>query len=483
MIFGDGPWLALDWLALIEQELLLFAGFFFLLGALDELVVDILWLWHRFVGRSRTLTMQVNDLSHYKLSGRAAVFIAAWQEAEVIGSTISHALRAWNQRDLRIYVGCYCNDPATLEAALAGAGGDPRVRVVVHDKPGPTTKADCLNRLYSAMTRDEIRTGVRTRMVVLHDAEDMVDPAELALHDRAVERAHFVQLPVLPEPHKNSRWIGNHYCEEFAESHGKAMVVREALGAGLPAAGVGCAFERDMLGQMARQSSDGYPFSVKSLTEDYEMGLMVSAAGGRSRFLRVRGEDGRLVATRAYFPSTIETAVRQKARWVHGIAFQGWDQMGWSGSIAERWMRLRDRRGPLAALVLAAGYLLLFLVACSIVATQLGLARGWEPGPFLQFLVAANLVSFLWRAGFRFAFTAREYGWAEGLRAIARIPVSNIISIMAGRRAIFAYFRSLAGKQTVWDKTTHEQHPTTIMPPVSEAKAVEPTVAALKVVP
>jgi adsorption protein B len=49
-------------------------------------------------------------------------------------------------------------------------------------------------------------------------------------------------------------------------------------------------------------------------------------------------------------------AVRQKTRWMHGIAYQGWDRLGWSGRLGERWMRLRDRSGPLTALVLAAAF-------------------------------------------------------------------------------------------------------------------------------
>ena len=53
-----------------------------------------------------------------------------------------------------------------------------------------------------------------------------------------------------------------------------------------------------------------------------------------------------------------------------GIALAGWDRLGWSGGLAERWMRLRDRRALLAALVLAAAYVALvgwgvWLVACA----------------------------------------------------------------------------------------------------------------------
>ena len=47
------------------------------------------------------------------------------------------------------------------------------------------------------------------------------------------------------------------------------------------------------------QGGDGLPFADDSLTEDYELGLAIAAAGGRCRFIRARGGDGRLIATRA----------------------------------------------------------------------------------------------------------------------------------------------------------------------------------------
>ena len=454
-----GAFSALQWLALIEHELLLFAGVFFLLGALDELAMDGIWAWLRLSDRIPTPVVARDDMRFRQLDGRAAVLVPAWQESGVIAHTIAHALDAWRQKDLLLYVGIYRNDPATLEAAMRGADGDPRLRLVVLDRDGPTTKADCLNRLYRAMEDDERRSGVSTRMVVLHDAEDMVDPAALALLDRAIGDHAFAQLPVLPLPQPKSRWIGSHYCEEFAESHGKAMVVRSALGTSLPAAGVGCAFSRAALARLAMRDSDTGPFSVESLTEDYELGLKVGATGGSSTFLRVRGRDGKLVATRAYFPDRLEDAVRQKTRWTHGIALQGWDRLGWGEGLAEFWMRMRDRRGPLAALVLLSGYLLFALAALLTVLDLAGFDRPWQPSALLTVLLAANIASFAWRAAMRFAFTRAEYGWREGLRAVLRIPVANVISIMAGWRALLAYARTLRGAPAVWDKTHHAAHP------------------------
>ena len=451
-------------LVLFQHELLLFAGIFFLIGALDDVAVDLCWLWLRLTGRARSGKIDSAPLATAELEGLAAVFIPAWQEASVIGDTIAHALNAWPQAELRLYVGCYRNDPATIEAVTTAASGDPRLRLVIHDRAGPTTKADCLNRLYRALLEDEVRTGLRARMVVFHDAEDMVDPAALKLLDMAVSQADFVQLPVLALPQAGSRWIGSHYCEEFAEAHGKALVVRDALGAALPAAGVGCAVARDALKRLARERGGEGPFEAESLTEDYELGLRIAELGGRCRFIRMRHLDGGLIATRAYFPARLDLVVRQKTRWIHGIAFQGWDRMGWhSGAgkagLAEHWMRMRDRRGPLTALVLFAGYLLLALSALGWVVAALGHGEAVALSPVLKLLLAANFAAFLWRVIFRFGFSAREFGVKEGLRAVLRIPITNIIAIMAGRRALVAYVRSLVGHGVVWDKTPHFDHP------------------------
>ena len=457
-----------QWIALFQHELLLFAGVFFLIGALDDLAVDALWLWLwlwlKATGRAVTMRRSRKLLQNRALHGPAAVLIPAWQEAAVIGQTIRHLLDHWPQQEVRLYIGCYRNDPATLGAAIAAARGDQRLRLVIHDRDGPSTKADCLNRLYGALMVDEHRAGYRFASVVFHDAEDMVDPAALGLLDEAIAAgADFVQLPVEPLVPRRGGWIarqiGSHYCEEFAEAHGKAMVVRDALGAALPGAGVGCGAARAALDRIAARRADGMPFARDSLTEDYELGLAIAAAGGRCRFVRVRGDDGRLIATRAFFPNRFDAVVRQKSRWVLGIALQGWDRVGWSGGLIERWMRARDRRGPLTALVLLAGYLLVLLTGVMGVAVATGLTDPVPLTPLLRALLIANALAFVWRVGLRFAFTAREYGLAEGLWAVLRVPLANVVAIIAGRRAVFSYIRALHGRAAVWDKTEHHWHP------------------------
>jgi bacteriophage N4 adsorption protein B len=465
-VLGESP---VFWLQMLERELLLFALFWFIIGMVDELAMDAAYAWLRLRGRIHTAKLPPMT-SEKPLSGQMAVFVPAWSEAEVIGTTITHMLQVWLQKNYRIYVGCYRNDAPTVLAAMAGAGLDSRLRLVIHDCRGPTTKADCLNRLYQALIVDERRSGQRFRAIMLHDAEDMVHPLGLAVIDSALDSADFVQLPVRPEPAKASRWIAGHYGDEFTEAHAKALVVRDALGAALPAAGVGCGIGRDMLDKLEkirRNEGGSGPFAAECLTEDYELGLLVARSGGQGRFLRLRDAQGALIATRSLFPTTLPEAVRQKTRWIHGIALQGWDRMGWSSRPLELWMVLRDRRGPLTALVLAVAYLLLLVETILAWLTSQGHAamlqtlpeRMAHQSPFLHGMMVISTIGLVWRAVMRFTFTLREYGFAEALRSVLRIPLANIIAIMAGRRAFAAYLRTLAGGDVIWEKTQHRFHP------------------------
>lgn len=462
MIEGAGVAVgALDWLLLVERELLAFSAFWFCVGLIDEFVVDLAWFGLRLTSRARTPRLPVGYGSQ-PLSGPAAVLLPAFGEAQVIGTTIAHMLATWPQRELTVYVGCYRNDPATLDAAVRAIGDDRRVRLVTLAARGPTTKADCLNRLYRAMATDEARRGVNFANVIMHDAEDMVHPCALQAIDAALVMRDFVQLPVRPEPQPGSRWVAGTYADEFAENHAKGMVVRAALGAAIPAAGVGCGFSRAALAELAQQrllEGEVGPFAPECLTEDYELGLVMSRQGRGSAFLRLRDDAGTLVATRSYFPNRLDAAVRQKTRWVHGIAFQGWERIGWTISPVEVWMALRDRRGPLTALVLAAAYLLLVLDVVLIALHAFGKVDGLELSTPLRLMLLASFAGFVWRASIRAVFAAREYGWREGLFSVLRIPVGNIIAIMAGRRAIVAYFRSLQDGRVTWDKTVHDAHP------------------------
>ncbi len=428
------------------RELALFAAAGFLIGGIDELLVDLAWAARAvrrllvFRKRPRATVASLPPAP----PGRFAVFVPAWDESAVIGAMLRHMLGSFG--DCAVYVAAYPNDSATR--AVLGGIDDRRLRVAINDQSGPTTKADALNTLWRAMLADEARQGERYRGVVLHDAEDVVHPDELRVFASLIGRFALIQLPVLPLVDPHSRWIAGTYLDEFAEHHGKTLLAREESGAAVPSAGVGCVFERAALGRIAGGRAG--PFDAASLTEDYELGLRLRADGGRAAFVRIAGADGRLVATREHFPASFDGAVRQRARWIAGIALHGWDRLQWQGGVAERWMRARDRRSLIAAFVLLAGYLALILWAGLTVATG-RIAALALPG----WLTAAVTLLMLWRIAVRAAFVTASNGWRQGLLSVPRTLVANAITIGASWRAVVIYLRARRSGGVVWDKTAH----------------------------
>ena len=440
-------------LAVLTRELLWLSASGIFLSSLDDMAVDALWLG-RFAFRGAEPVPPAPARR-----GRFALIVPAWDESAVIGAMLDRLCRTLPDDRLGVFVGVYSNDPATLAAVQAVA--DPRVQAVPTGTPGPTTKADCLNHLWRGVLAHEAACGERFKAVVLHDAEDVVDPASLDLYDRWIPALAMVQVPVLPIQDPATRWVSGHYCDEFAQAHAKDMRVRGLLGAPVPSAGVGTAIDRDVLARLAGPGNA--PFDAASLTEDYEMGHRVHALGLKARMVRAHAS-GRLVATRAYFPSTIETAVRQKSRWLAGIALSGWDRLGWSGGFATRWMLLRDRKGMFTAAVAMLGYLAAILLLAQL-ALRAGItARTGVPLPpllgpadsALPGFLALNAGLLLWRLGLRAGFTGHAYGWREGLLAIPRALTANAINFLSALRAMERYRAALeSGGAPAWGKTEH----------------------------
>ncbi|WP_262503812.1 glycosyl transferase family protein [Sphingosinithalassobacter sp. CS137] len=443
------------------REATLFASIWFLIGGLDDLLVDAIYGWRALRGRLGAGAAPRPSLADIPLPAeppQIALFVPAWDESAVIEPMLRTALERFDYPAYRIYVGTYPNDPATIAAVVRIAASDARVRLVIGPDPGPTTKADCLNTLWRALLRDEMAEATRFAAVALHDAEDVVHPQEFRVFAHMLEQHAAVQLPVLPLPHPASRWVSGHYCDEFAEAHGKQLVVRQTLGAGMPFAGVGCAIRRDMLGRIA-DLRDGAPFDASSLTEDYELGLTVSAMGGRTAIARVAEcPGGWPVAVRAYFPARFGAAVRQKARWMTGIAFAGWDRIGWAEPrhIADHWMRMRDRRATLAMPVLAVAYCALVAWGASLVLHVTTGTQAPALASAMHALLLANAALLAWRALIRAAFVWRAYGAAEAARSLPRVLVSNMVALFAARRAVLLYLSMLAGGALKWEKTHHQ---------------------------
>ncbi len=440
----------------VAAELALFSAVGFLLFAINDLAVDIIYFARR-LWRSATVYRRYpktfgQSLAQSREAERfVAVFVPAWDESSVIASMLRATVERLEYANYRIFVGYYRNDPAT--AAAIASVQDSRIEPVLVESDGPTTKADCLNHLYDALIAFELDENRPAAAVVLHDAEDVVHPLELVVFNSLIDRAGLIQLPVQPLADPRSPWIAGHYCDEFAEAHSKELVVREAVGAAIPLAGVGCAIARTPLARLAA-IHEGYPFAGGSLTEDYELGLRIGELGLKTMFVRMPAAPGTLgvVASRGHFPASFGEAVRQKARWLGGIALTGWDRLGWSGGLGERWMRMRDRRGPIAALLLMSGYVAALIWSQLWLAQALGAPVQVGIDGTLATLLWINLWLLLWRVGMRALFTGSAYGWREGIRSVPRLLVGNLITIAAAVRAVGIY---ASRKPTAWDKTRH----------------------------
>ena len=442
-------------LSRFAAELALFAGAGFLLFAINDVLVDLIYfvrrLWRSLTVYSRHPRAYASYYVFNKNPGLIAIFVPAWDEAPVIAPMLRSMLARLDYDNYRIFVGYYRNDPAT--AAAVASFSDPRLEPVEVPADGPTTKADCLNYIYDALIEYELANRCEAKAVVLHDAEDVVHRFELRIFDGLIDRAAVIQLPVLPLIDRHSQWIAGHYCDEFAEAHIKELVVREAVGAAIPLAGVGCAIERRALCRVAALQ-DGKPFAGSSMTEDYEFGLKLGMLGLKSMFVRIPatpGEQG-VVASRGQFPASLGAAVRQKARWLGGIALSGWDRLGWSGGIGERWMRMRDRRGPLAAVLLICAYGAALLWVQLWLAEALGAPIHARLDARLVLLLTVNGWLLAWRVAMRAYFTGSAYGWRQGLLSVPRLIVGNVIAVLAAGRAVSLH---LGGGAKTWDKTRH----------------------------
>ena len=449
----------LDGFDIIVREATLLAACGFLIGGIDDLAVDTVFLVRSLVARRGIHASHGALLADFPVGdapGKIAIFVAAWDESAVIGQMIRHTLATFDYPNYALYVGVYPNDRATIDAAATAAIDDPRVRIVIGANDGPTTKADCLNSLWRALRREE-RDGEPIKAIVLHDSEDMVHRGELRVFDRLIGRYSVVQLPVMPLVDPRGRFVSGHYCDEFAEAHGKALVVRQALGAALPLAGVGCAIARAALGKLAERRGDA-PFDADSLTEDYELGLYLGELGGRGVLARVREyRGGPLVAVHAYFPCDIGAAVRQKARWMTGIALAGWDRVGWSRwrNWREHWMRMRDRRAPLGVLILVTAYIALLGWGASLLLHAAIGRPAPAPSDAARLILWINGLLLAWRLAMRAVMTGSAYGWRGALASMPRLLVSNVIAMLAARRAMIRYVALLRGGAVSWEKTAH----------------------------
>lgn len=449
-----------------------------LLNQLDDLFVDANYFLRGLHRRARRV-LSPEALRQVEQK-RVAIMVPAWLEADVIGRMLEHNRAAidFDEDRFDFFCGTYANDPETQARVDEVARRDRGIHKVVVPHDGPTSKADCLNWIYQGVIQEEQRRGVAYDVLLMHDAEDVIHPLALRLYSLLIPEHDFVQTPVFSLELAARQAVAGTYIDEFGEHHLKDLRVRQAIGGLVPSAGVGSAFERRAFAEIAARHGQR-PFNVESLTEDYEIGLKFRLAGKkvcfachtlerevtdergilRKRPVRARREE--YIATREYFPDGFSASVRQRSRWILGIALQAWEQIGWQGPPAVRYCLWRDRKGLLNSVLLIVAY---FLVAYVLLRGAHGAAVTGEwrtsslvaPGSLLALVLGVNLAGMAWRALLKLHFVTRLYGPLQGLLAVPRLVLMNLISIAATARAARTYLKHrITGEPLRWLKTAH----------------------------
>lgn len=465
--------IALYWLIL--KIVIIITSVIIFFSSVDDLFID-LYFWTRKLFRAlfvrpRHPYIQVEELFE-KEQHPIALMSPAWDEPAVIGKMVKRCIEVYDYDNFHIFIGTYPNDPATQGAVDEVVAIYPNVHKLVGAKEGPTTKAECLNNVIRYIFDFEKANDIHFPCIAYHDAEDIIHPLELRLFNHLVPRKDLVQLPVLPLPRRWFDFIGNHYMDEFAESHGKDMIVRESFCGNVPSAGVATAFSRRALETLA-ELNDGEVFDESTLTEDYNIGYYLREAGMKEIFARVPlrysaehesqfGSMNRFISSGGYFPNRFYQSFRQKARWSTGIIFQGWAKLGWPRDIKLSYILAHDRKGVVTNFVPAVGYFIVVNFLIMSLVTCFNPDAWWFP-PLIEYksftwnLLMVNGILVINRLVQRFIFTTQYYGVKHGLLSLPRLVVANIINFFAMSRAIYLIIAARRqGTSVKWDKTEHE---------------------------
>jgi len=459
--------------------LLIILSVVFFFSGMDELFFDLVYLVRRVYRRLFVLP-KYEPLTEAKLLAvpekLVAIMVPCWDESAVIRRMVTNTITTLNYSNYYIFVGTYPNDAATQREVEIARETFGNVQRIVCPKDGPTNKADCLNWVYEGIKVFEKDNNLQFEIFVMNDSEDIVHPLYLKLFNYLIPAKDMVQLPVFPLPAVWWNLTRGHYMDEFAENHAKDMTVREVLSHSVPSAGVGSGYSRRSLEALASQTNNQL-FNINSLTEDYDFGMRMGKLGFKQIFVRHavlrRTKKRKLfggsreatvreyVVIQEFFPGTLRTAIRQKSRWVVGIALQGWASIGWQGGFWSRYMLARDRKSLLTNQVNMLGNILVPVIT-ALWLYQTMHPQGYrypalvEEGTTLWVLLLINLFFFFWRMLWRGIYTWRVYGVMQGLMSVPRLFWGNLINFCATWRALRLYARYLlTGKIIAWDKTAH----------------------------
>lgn len=445
----------------------------YLFGGLNDAFLDLVFYvkpLRRLIGQGRENPTCEEAELHGIPEKRIAIMVPAWDESAVIGAMLESTCDRLEYENYDIFVGTYPNDEATQMEVARAAFDRKHIHRVVCPNDGPTSKADCLNWIVETIKLRERESGERYEIFCLQDAEDVVHPLTLKVFNRFVPEYDLVQLPVIPYERSLNKLTGGTYLDEFAEVHLKGLTSRLAVGGMVPSAGVGTAFSRAACDELAEQTNH-ILFPPVSLTEDYDFSFRLFRNARKSGIAEVwvdrTDAKGRyikeLVAIREFFPAIFGDAVRQKQRWMLGIAFQGAQKLGWGTGWRERYMLMRDRIGVLTS-ILNLGAAFIFFELCFNIGWGLAHHLTWSqslppyyPHHALSLMIDANLILLVNRIFQRARCVGQIASRRQMLLAPVRIVWSNIIDFYCTYHAIRRFTHSIySGKPLKWLKTAHE---------------------------
>jgi bacteriophage N4 adsorption protein B len=459
------------------KALMMLVCVLFLISGVDDIFID-LWFGLRWLKRRIFVQPHIKRLSEADLLDKTeqaiAVMLPAWDESAVIRQMLEHTIKSISYRNVHFFVGTYPNDLDTQREVERIRDKHHNVHRIVTLNDGPTNKADCLNAIYQGIRSYEKSHVERFEIFVIQDCEDVIHPLCFKLFNYLIPRKDMVQLPVHSLRRKWYEFTAGHYIDEFAQLHVKDLVVREFFSRSIPTAGVGVAFSRRSLEMLAGKNPN-HLFNVECLTEDYDFAFRLREYGLKQVFARValpksasqRAGNGLtlvdrdLICVKEYFPKDLSAAVRQKSRWVVGIALQGWANLGWAGDWRTKYMLYRDRKVLVTNLINVLGY----MVAAVVLAAWLILwidPESYRYPPLLErdsilwYVVLVNAILLVIRILVRGLCVHVLYGWQQALLAFPRMIWGNFVNFLATCRAIRLYARYLrTGKLIAWDKTAH----------------------------
>lgn len=444
----------------------------FLISGIEDLFVDVCFICQKvkqwISPRQDSEGGEIRCLDHLRslAESKIAIMVPAWQEEAVIAQMLRNNTQTLEYENYLFFVGCYQNDQATQDAVDSVMGDLTNVRKVIVREDGPTCKADCLNWIMMGIREEAERSGVPFRLVIMHDAEDLIHPLELKLFNAKREGSDLIQLPVRPLIAQWNHMVGGTYMDEFAETHTKDMSVRSLLCGIVPSAGVGTAFSAASLMALA-EARGGHVFNIESLTEDYDISYTLAPYTRRETFERVylpvdAAQAGSmvdpaeaLVAVEEYFPTKFWSAVRQRTRWNIGIFYQGFSLLVWRGNFFLKYYFFRDRKGIVTNLLALPAYLLMLNILIVFILSLFGLCSAYYVD-IPMWMIYLNLGLLGNRIIQRMIFTGINYGLLQSILSLPRIFIANALNCVSTFRATVIFIKSkFTHKPIGWDKTSH----------------------------